>query len=130
MGNFTTTEKKYLPYAKLADSAESLIYSDTRKSILLFGRFAEQLTKEIFRLKGLDGLVDNNIKQKERIDILWSYEKKNDYLDVIPVYLDLIRRERNSVAHLSIKLQPGAADSLEIDKLAYSVWAWFLMEFS
>ncbi len=44
--NFETSQKDYQEYAKLASSAESLIYSDPRSSLTVFGTFGEQLTKE------------------------------------------------------------------------------------
>ena len=55
MSNFQTLTKDYRDYAKLASSAESLIYSDPRSSLTVFGTFGEQLTKEILHL---DNLVD------------------------------------------------------------------------
>ena len=60
MTNFKTNNKQYKEYAKLATSAESLIYSDPRSSLTIFGTFAEQLTKEIFHL---DGIVDWELNQ-------------------------------------------------------------------
>ena len=42
MSNFQTTEEEYRQYAKLATSAESLIYSDPKSSVAVFGKFAEQ----------------------------------------------------------------------------------------
>lgn len=41
MSNFETTKKDYQQYAKLATSAESLIYSDPKSSVAIFGNFAE-----------------------------------------------------------------------------------------
>lgn len=40
MSNFETTKKDYQQYAKLATSAESLIYSDPKSSVAIFGNFA------------------------------------------------------------------------------------------
>ena len=46
MSNFETSQKDYQEYAKLASSAESLIYSDPRSNLTVFGTFGEQLTKD------------------------------------------------------------------------------------
>ena len=48
LANFES--KEYPSLAKLADSAEFLMYSDAKSSLTIFGSFAEQLTKLIFRL--------------------------------------------------------------------------------
>ena len=67
MSNFQTSEKNYQEYAQLASSAESLIYSDPRSSLTVFGTFGEQLTKEIMHL---DDIVDWELNQKQRIEKL------------------------------------------------------------
>lgn len=54
MSNFQTTEEEYRQYAKLATSAESLIYSDPKSSVAVFGNFAEQLTQKLCILKVLE----------------------------------------------------------------------------
>lgn len=129
MGNFTTTKKEYLPYAKLANSAESLTYSDPRSSLTIFGTFAEQLTQEIFRLDGLDGLVGYNVKQKERIDTM-RYSNV-EYPEIVLQDLDIIRKKRNRATHQdAIEFQPTQADALKIGKSAYVVWSWFMGIFS
>lgn len=64
MSNFQTLTKDYRDYAKLASSAESLIYSDPRSSLTVFGTFGEQLTKEILHL---DNLVDWDLNQNNEL---------------------------------------------------------------
>ena len=80
MSNFQTLTKDYRDYAKLASSAESLIYSDPRSSLTVFGTFGEQLTKEILHL---DNLVDWDLNQKQRIEKLAL--SKNEYLSLIHI---------------------------------------------
>ena len=73
MSNFETSQKDYREYAKLASSAESLIYSDPRSSLTVFGTFGEQLTKEIMHL---DDLGDWELNQKQRIEKMARSEER------------------------------------------------------
>ena len=82
MSNFQTTEEEYRQYAKLATSAESLIYSDPKSSVAVFGNFSEQLTREIMHLEGFG---DWNLKQIDRINELKS---RGDYPPIVTKYLD------------------------------------------
>lgn len=86
MSNFETSQKDYQEYAKLASSAESLIYSDPRSSLTVFGTFGEQLTKEIMHL---DDLGDWELNQKQRIEKM-AYSK-NEYPPTVLNALNLIR---------------------------------------
>lgn len=124
MSNFQTLTKDYRDYAKLASSAESLIYSDPRSSLTVFGTFGEQLTKEILHL---DNLVDWDLNQKQRIEKLAL--SKNEYPAVVLTALNDIRRKRNSAAH-NDQFIATKSDALEIDKKAYLVWKWFLEVYS
>ena len=82
MSNFQTTEEEYRQYAKLATSAESLIYSDPKSSVAVFGNFSEQLTREIMHLEGFG---DWNLKQIDRINEL---KYRGDYPPIVTKYLD------------------------------------------
>ena len=82
MSNFQTTEEEYRQYAKLATSTESLIYSDPKSSVAVFGNFAEQLTREIMHLEGFG---DWNLKQIDRINEL---KYRGDYPPIVTKYLD------------------------------------------
>ena len=124
MSNFQTLTKDYRDYAKLASSAESLIYTDPRSSLTVFGTFGEQLTKEILHL---DNLVDWDLNQKQRIEKLAL--SKNEYPAVVLTALNDIRRKRNSAAH-DDQFIATKSDALEIDKKAYLVWKWFLEVYS
>lgn len=124
MSNFQTLTKDYRDYAKLASSAESLIYSDPRSSLTVFGTFGEQLTKEILHL---DNLVDWDLNQKQRIEKLAL--SQNEYPAVVLTALNDIRRKRNSAAH-DDQFIATKSDALEIDKKAYLVWKWFLEVYS
>lgn len=83
MANFES--KEYPNLAKLADSAELLMYSDAKSSLTIFGSFAEQLTKLIFRL---DGMKDWNLQQNERI--LRMQASGNEYPSSVTAALDKI----------------------------------------
>lgn len=124
MTNFKTNNKQYKEYAKLATSAESLIYSDPRSSLTIFGTFAEQLTKEIFHL---DGIVDWELNQNERIDKL--SRSMNDYPPVVLNALNEIRLHRNKAAHDDGFIATKKS-ALEIDQKAYLIWKWFLEVYS
>lgn len=124
MTNFQTSNKDYQEYAKLASSAESLIYSDPRSSLTVFGTFGEQLTKEIIHL---DGLVDWQLNQKERIEKL--HFSRNEYPDIVLLALDEIRRKRNKAAH-DDQYIATKDDAIKIDQKAYLVWKWFLEVYS
>lgn len=124
MTNFITNTKDYQKYAQIASSAENLIFSDSRSSLIIYGTFAEQLTKEIFRL---DGVIDWELNQKERIDKLARTD--NDYPVSVLRALDEIRRLRNKSAH-DDQFNATKKMALEIDKQAYLVWSWFLQVFS
>ena len=124
MSNFQTLTKDYREYAKLASSAESLIYTDPRSSLTVFGTFGEQLTKEILHL---DNLVDWDLNQKQRIEKLAL--SKNEYPAVVLTALNDIRRKRNSATH-DDQFIATKSDALEIDKKAYLVWKWFLEVYS
>lgn len=124
MSNFQTLTKDYHEYAKLASSAESLIYSDPRSSLTVFGTFGEQLTKEIMHL---DNLVDWELNQKQRIEKLAL--SKNEYPAVVLTALNDIRLKRNSATH-NDKFIATKSDALAIEKKAYLVWKWFLEVYS
>lgn len=122
LANFES--KEYPNLAKLADSAELLMYSDAKSSLTIFGSFAEQLTKLIFRL---DGMKDWNLQQNERI--LRMQASSNEYPSSVTAALDKIRRLRNKAAHeadfhLSLEV------ALSIDREAFFVWCWFLETFT
>ncbi|AVO73745.1 type I restriction-modification system endonuclease [Megasphaera elsdenii DSM 20460] len=122
MANFES--KEYPSLAKLADSAELLMYSDVKSSLTIFGSFAEQLTKLIFRL---DGLKDWNLQQNERI--LRMQASGNDYPYSVTVALDKIRRLRNKAAH-EADFHPSLEEALTVDQRAFFVWCWFLETFT
>lgn len=124
MSNFETATNEYQEYAELAATAESLIYSSVRSSLTIFGTFAEQLTKKIFHL---DGLVDYELNQKERIDKM--NRSGNEYPASVLKALDELRRYRNKATH-SEDYQPTTKAALNADKAAYLVWSWFLQVFS
>lgn len=124
MTNFKTTKEQYKEYARLATSAESLIFSDPRSSLTVFGTFAEQLTKEIFYL---DGLVDWHLNQQERIEKLSL--SRNEYPAAVLNVLNQIRLRRNEATH-ETGFIPTKKLALEIDKKAYLVWKWFLEVYS
>lgn len=122
MANFES--KEYPSLAKLADSAELLMYSDVKSSLTIFGSFAEQLTKLFFRL---DGLKDWNLQQNERI--LRMQASGNDYPYSVTVALDKIRRLRNKAAH-EADFHPSLEEALTVDQRAFFVWCWFLETFT
>lgn len=122
LANFES--KEYPSLAKLADSAELLMYSDVKSSLTIFGSFAEQLTKLIFRL---DGLKDWNLQQNERI--LRMQASGNDYPYSVTVALDKIRRLRNKAAH-EADFHPSLEEALTVDQRAFFVWCWFLETFT
>lgn len=122
LANFES--KEYPSLAKLADSAELLMYSDAKSSLTIFGSFAEQLTKLIFRL---DGLKDWNLQQNERI--LRMQASGNDYPYSVTVALDKIRRLRNKAAH-EADFHPSLEEALTVDQRAFFVWCWFLETFT
>lgn len=124
MSNFQTATKDYQEYAKLASSAESLIYTDPRSSLTVFGTFGEQLTKEIMHL---DSIVDWELNQKQRIEKLAI--SNNEYPAVVLANLNEIRRKRNYATH-DDHFVATKSDALEIDKKAYLVWKWFLEVYS
>lgn len=124
MSNFQTLTKDYHEYAKLASSAESLIYTDPKSSLTVFGTFGEQLTKEIMHL---DNLVDWELNQKQRIEKL-SFSK-NEYPAVVLTALNDIRLKRNRATH-DDQFTATKSDALAIDKKAYLVWKWFLEVYS
>lgn len=124
MSNFQTLTKDYHEYAKLASSAESLIYTDPKSSLTVFGTFGEQLTKEIMHL---DNLVDWELNQKQRIEKL-SFSK-NEYPAVVLTALNDIRLKRNRATH-DDQFIATKSDALAIDKKAYLVWKWFLEVYS
>lgn len=124
MSNFNTSDKNYHEYAKLASSAESLIFSDPRSSLTVFGTFGEQLTREIMHL---DGLGDWELNQKARIDKM-RYSG-NGYPDAVLLALDEIRRKRNGATHDN-QFIATKGEALKIDQKAYLVWKWFLESFS
>lgn len=123
MSNFETTKKDYQQYAKLATSAESLIYSDPKSSVAIFGNFAEQLTREIMHLEGFG---DWNLKQIDRINEL---KYRADYPPVVTKYLDDIRRIRNLADH-DHQFVVSKKQALEIDKKAHLIWSYFLEVYS
>lgn len=122
LANFES--KEYPSLAKLADSAELLMYSDVKSSLTIFGSFAEQLTKLFFRL---DGLKDWNLQQNERI--LRMQASGNDYPYSVTVALDKIRRLRNKAAH-EADFHPSLEEALTVDQRAFFVWCWFLETFT
>lgn len=122
MANFVSRE--YPEYAKLADSAELLLYSDPKSSIMIFGSFVEQLTHLIFHL---DGMPDWNLKQNERI--FRMQESGNEYPYRVTVAMDRIRRLRNKATHES-SFQPSTAAAMDVNRMAYFVWSWFLETFT
>lgn len=124
MSNFQTSEKNYQEYAKLASSAESLIYSDPRSSLTVFGTFGEQLTKEIMHL---DDIVDWELNQKQRIEKLAL--SRNEYPAVVLTALNEIRFKRNKATH-DDQFIATKSDALAIDQKAYLVWKWFLEVYS
>jgi possible type I site-specific deoxyribonuclease len=124
MSNFETSQKDYQEYAKLASSAESLIYSDPRSSLTVFGTFGEQLTKEIMHL---DDLGDWELNQKQRIEKM-AYSK-NEYPPTVLNALNLIRLRRNKATHDDHFIATKKI-ALEIDQSAYLVWKWFLEVYS
>lgn len=124
MSNFQTSEKNYQEYAKLASSAESLIYSDPRSSLTVFGTFGEQLTKEIMHL---DGIVDWELNQQQRIEKL--ARSQNEYPIVVLNALNIIRLKRNKATH-DDHFIATKADALKIDEQAYLIWKWFLDVYS
>ncbi len=124
MSNFRTSEKNYQEYAKLASSAESLIYSDPRSSLTVFGTFGEQLTKEIMHL---DDIVDWELNQKQRIEKLAL--SRNEYPAVVLTALNEIRFKRNKATH-DDQFIATKSDALAIDQKAYLVWKWFLEVYS
>lgn len=123
MSNFQTTEEEYRQYAKLATSAESLIYSDPKSSVAVFGNFAEQLTREIMHLEGFG---DWNLKQIDRINEL---KYRGDYPPIVTKYLDDIRRIRNLADH-DHQFIVSKKQALEVDKKAYIIWNYFLEVYS
>lgn len=122
LANFES--KEYPSLAKLADSAEFLMYSDAKSSLTIFGSFAEQLTKLIFRL---DGMKDWNLQQNERI--LRMQASSNEYPSSVTASLDKIRRLRNKAAHED-DFHPSLDNALFIDRAAFFVWCWFLETFT
>lgn len=122
LANFES--KEYPNLAKLADSAELLMYSDAKSSLTIFGSFAEQLTKLIFRL---DGMKDWNLQQNERI--LHMQASSNEYPSSVTAALDKIRRLRNKAAH-EADFHPSLEVALYIDQEAFFVWCWFLETFT
>ena len=124
MSNFQTSEKNYQEYAQLASSAESLIYSDPRSSLTVFGTFGEQLTKEIMHL---DDIVDWELNQKQRIEKLAL--ARNEYPAVVLTALNEIRFKRNKATH-DDQFIATKSDALAIDQKAYLVWKWFLEVYS
>ena len=123
MSNFQTTEEEYRQYAKLATSAESLIYSDPKSSVAVFGNFAEQLTREIMHLEGFG---DWNLKQIDRINEL---KYRGDYPPIVTKYLDDIRNIRNLADH-DHQFIVSKKQALEVDKKAYIIWNYFLEVYS
>lgn len=123
MSNFQTTEEEYRQYAKLATSAESLIYSDPKSSVAVFGNFAEQLTREIMHLEGFG---DWNLKQIDRINEL---KYRGDYPPIVTKYLDDIRCIRNLADH-DHQFIVSKKQALEVDKKAYIIWNYFLEVYS
>lgn len=123
MSNFETTEKNYQQYAKLATSAESLIYSDPKSSVAIFGNFAEQLTREIMHLEGFG---DWNLKQIDRINEL---KYRADYPPIVTKDLDDIRRIRNLADH-DHQFTVSKKQALEIDEKAHLIWSYFLEVYS
>lgn len=123
MSNFQTTEEEYRQYAKLATSAESLIYSDPKSSVAVFGNFAEQLTREIMHLEGFG---DWNLKQIDRINEL---KYRGDYPPIVTKYLDDIRYIRNLADH-DHQFIVSKKQALEVDKKAYIIWNYFLEVYS
>lgn len=123
MSNFQTTEEEYRQYAKLATSAESLIYSDPKSSVAVFGNFAEQLTREIMYLEGFG---DWNLKQIDRINEL---KYRGDYPPIVTKYLDDIRHIRNLADH-DHQFIVSKKQALEVDKKAYIIWNYFLEVYS
>ncbi|MGQ5708774.1 type I restriction-modification system endonuclease [Lactobacillus sp. PSON] len=124
MSNFVTADIDYEKYAKLATSAESLIYSDARSSLTVFGTFGEQLVKEIMHL---DKIVDWKLNQKERIEKL--ARSNNDYPAAILGALNILRLNRNKATH-DDQFVATPAMALKVDKLAFKVWQWFLEAYS
>lgn len=124
MSSFQTSTKDYQEYAKLASSAETLIYSDPRSSLTVFGTLGEQLTKEIMHL---DNIVDWELNQKERIQKLAL--SQNEYPAIVLNALNEIRLKRNKAAH-DDHFIATKKDALTIDKKAYLVWKWFLEVYS
>lgn len=124
MSNFQTSEKNYQEYAQLASSAESLIYSDPKSSLTVFGTFGEQLTKEIMHL---DDIVDWELNQKQRIEKLAL--SRNEYPAVVLTALNEIRFKRNKATH-DDQFIATKSDALAIDQKAYLVWKWFLEVYS
>ena len=122
LANFES--KEYPNLAKLADSAELLMYSDAKSSLTIFGSFAEQLTKLIFRL---DGMKDWNLQQNERI--LRMQASSNEYPSSVTAALDKIRRLRNKAAH-EADFHPSLEVALSIDREVFFVWCWFLETFT
>ena len=123
MSNFETTKKDYQQYAKLATSAESLIYSDPKSCVAIFGNFAEHYTREIMHLEGFG---DWNLKQIDRINEL---KYRADYPPVVTKYLDDIRRIRNLADH-DHQFVVSKKQALEIDKKAHLIWSYFLEVYS
>lgn len=123
MSNFQTTEEEYRQYAKLATSAESLIYSDPKSSVAVFGNFSEQLTREIMHLEGFG---DWNLKQIDRINEL---KYRGDYPPIVTKYLDDIRCIRNLADH-DHQFIVSKKQALEVDKKAYIIWNYFLEVYS
>lgn len=123
MSNFQTTEEEYRQYAKLATSAKSLIYSDPKSSVAVFGNFAEQLTREIMHLEGFG---DWNLKQIDRINEL---KYRGDYPPIVTKYLDDIRHIRNLADH-DHQFIVSKKQALEVDKKAYIIWNYFLEVYS
>ena len=123
MSNFQATEEEYRQYAKLATSAESLIYSDPKSSVAVFGNFAEQLTREIMHLEGFG---DWNLKQIDRINEL---KYRGDYPPIVTKYLDDIRNIRNLADH-DHQFIVSKRQALEVDKKAYIIWNYFLEVYS
>ena len=100
------------------------MYSDAKSSLTIFGSFAEQLTKLIFRL---DGMKDWNLQQNERI--LRMQASSNEYPSSVTAALDKIRRLRNKAAH-EADFHPSLEVALSIDREAFFVWCWFLETFT
>lgn len=124
MSNFVTADVNYEKYAKLASSAESLIYSDACSSLTVFGTFGEQLAKEIMHL---DKIVDWELNQKERIEKL--ARSNNDYPAAILGALNILRLNRNKATH-DDQFVATPAMALKVDKLAFQIWQWFLEVYS